>query len=133
MLPVAIRVDVPDDGAAHNIDIATVNAQGFQYCGWGVETPRPQLWCTVARPLDAAYSVDGDGDAKVALMNAVLDRVAAEFGYCMVADIDGALGKTAANFGDNIHPNATGHAIVADTILERIATLGVPASVRRFL
>lgn len=132
-LPVALRVQLPDDGASHTIVVATANTGGFLYCGWGVETARPQLWCDVARPLDAAYSCDGDGDAKVALMNEVLYRVADEFDYCMVAAIDAALAKDEVNFGDDIHPNPTGHAIMADTVISRIAALGVPSTVRRFL
>lgn len=121
------RFQMPDDGLPHTI-VVTTNTGGTTFCGWWPESPRPLLVANIARPLDAAY-INGS-DAKVALMNADLTDVIAEFG-APVYEVDAwtALPKDATLLDFvGLHPNDLGHIRLEKAFHDVLRTIRVDAT-----
>jgi hypothetical protein len=99
-------------------------------------TPPLVVVCNIPRLRDASaytsyagsYWANGgnngaSGDTDVANFNADIASVVAEFtdGMVVIADIDSAMGKSAANYGtDGIHPNETGALLLGQAIVNAI-------------
>ena len=125
------RFALPDDGAAHTV-VATAGAGGMSYWGYGIECPRPGIVANVARPLDAAYT-NGATDTLVNTVNTNIETVVAEFGApVVVVDIDTIMGKSAASYDDNIHPNPEKQADMADAMYLALRA-GIAQSSRKYL
>ena len=89
-------------------------------CGIDAQIPPSVVICNVARiPVQgsAAYT---ESDARVAIWNAVLPGLCAEFadGLVRIADIDTPLAK--AHFSDGRHPDDYGQALMARAILDAL-------------
>lgn len=116
------RFALADDGATHTI-VATASSGGMTYMGYGIEAMRPGLVANIARPLDAAYTSPVDDD-DVTTYNTYIATVVEEFGAPIgLFDMDAILGKTAAAFDDNIHPNPEYEARIADGMYDAFREL----------
>lgn len=125
------RFALDDDDAAHTV-VATAGAGGMSYWGYGVEAPRPGIVANIARPLDAAYT-NGANDTLVETVNTAIETVVAEFGApVVVVDIDTIMGKAAASYDDNIHPNPEKQAEMADAMYLALRA-GIAQSSRKYL
>jgi hypothetical protein len=100
---------------------------------WGEALdPPPVIWGNTARLTTAGYALyaTGIGDADVAIFNAVMPPIIAEFdSMVQLADVDGAISKDpVALIYDGLHPNELGAARVADAVYDALSLCNAPTS-----
>jgi len=129
---ITVTTTAVDSGGYVNLDYAQIEAT--------VNIPLVVI-CNIAR-LTANYGTKypfsywanasnngATGDADVADFNLAIREVVAEFDTnVVIADIDSALGKNPANFGDGLHPSQTGTPLAAQAVVSAITNAPVAPS-----
>lgn len=114
---------VPLAPGAHSIVVTYTSITGTaRFDRWQIESPVAPVVavCNVARITSPAATGYGEGDERVALWNAALPALIAEFDNAVLVDIDTPLGKSSAYFADGRHVNDDGMALIAKAIYDAI-------------
>lgn len=134
---IAARIAIPADAGGTTL-LVTGSTGGISFEGLGVEAARPVRWCNI--PTLTSYTNDRLTDARVTATNTATETALEDFssfaGLVDIAtplDADGDSFTDADALSDGLHPNDYGAGIIADTIFEDLAALGVTSTNRRWL